>query len=60
MFSRWIIDDSGSVIDDKIVASLADDSGGVIYECNIIILQARDYFLAHYNQQLKEYKSQFS
>jgi len=44
----------------QIVASLADDSGGVIYECNIIILQARDYFLAHYNQQLKECKSQFS
>ena len=44
----------------QIVASLADDSGGVIYECNIIILQARGYFLAQYIQQLKEWQSQFS
>ncbi len=43
----------------QIVASLADDSGGVIYECNIIILQARGYILAHYNQQLKEWNCTF-
>ncbi len=36
--SRIVIDDSRVVL--KIVASLIDDSRGVIYDCNMFIVQA--------------------
>jgi hypothetical protein len=33
--SRIVIDDSRAML--QIVASLTDDSGGVIYDCNVFI-----------------------
>ncbi len=41
--SRIVIDDSWVAL--QIVASLTDDSRGVIYDCNMFIVQATDFTL---------------